>query len=124
LSQSTLEQFLRYNVVGVANTLVGVGIIFALMLCGLSPTKSNFIGYVIGAILSYYLNSRYTFKDHQKELSQALKFFAALSVAYALNYLTLQYTLTFLDPYFSQILSAIVYTLSSFIMIHGFIYNK
>ncbi len=52
-----VKEFLKYNLVGVINTLVGFGIIFILMFLGLSPILSNAIGYLIGSSISFILNS-------------------------------------------------------------------
>jgi len=122
VSLHIMRQFLRYNAVGIANTFVGIGIIFTLMIIGFSPTKSNLIGYLIGAILSYYLNSHYTFKK-KRTLILALKFFIVLAIAYTLNYFTLQYTLVTLNPYIAQLSSATVYTLSSFALMKVFVFK-
>ena len=112
--RKTLREFITYNIVGIANTLVGFSIVFSLMFMGLSALKSNAVGYFLGAILSYYLNKKYTFKSTSKSKLQALKFFTVLLFAYILNFLTLQWLLEFLNPYIAQLISAIVYTLSSF----------
>ena len=113
--KKTLVQFLTYNAVGIVNTFVGFTIIFSLMFAGLSAVQSNLIGYFIGAILSFYLNKKYTFKDTSSTKTQAVKFFAVLIFAYILNLITLQWLLEFTDPYLAQLISAIVYTLSSFV---------
>jgi putative flippase GtrA len=110
-----LKEFLRYNLVGVVNTIFGFSIIFSLMLLGITPTLSNLIGYIFGAMLSYYLNSKYTFNT-SKSKSKAIRFFGVLMVSYLLNLLTLQWLLTFIDPYIAQLLSMIVYTLNSFLL--------
>jgi putative flippase GtrA len=109
-------QFISYNIVGIANTIVGFSIIFLLMFSGVSAALSNVIGYAIGAVLSYYLNKKYTFKSTDKSKMQAVKFFLVLGVSYVLNFLTLQWLLGFLNPYLAQLFSAIVYTLSSFLL--------
>ena len=114
--RKTFMQFVTYNLVGIVNTLLGFSIIFSLMFSGLSATLSNFIGYAIGAVLSYYLNRKYTFKSTTNVKAEALKFFAVLFVAYILNFITLQWLLEFLNPYFAQLISAVVYTLSSFLL--------
>ncbi|MCK4441735.1 MAG: GtrA family protein [Sulfurovaceae bacterium] len=75
-------QFIRYNLVGIINTIAGFSIIFVLMFIGLSATLSNAIGYAIGSILSFYLNSRYTFKSTDNSKLQIAKFFAILGVSY------------------------------------------
>ncbi|MDQ7047511.1 MAG: GtrA family protein [Sulfurovum sp.] len=113
---TTLVQFVTYNIVGIANTIVGFSIIFLLMFSGVSATISNAIGYAIGAVLSYHLNKKYTFKSTTDSKTQALKFFAVLLIAYLLNFITLQWLLSFVNPYLAQLLSAIVYTLSSFVL--------
>ena len=118
-----LSQFLKYNIVGIANTLVGFSIVFLLMFSGVSPIKSNVIGYTIGSILSYYLNSRYTFDAKSYSTKQVIKFFIVLLVAYFLNYLTLQWMLGEVNPYLAQLVSAIVYTVSSFLLMRGFVFT-
>ncbi|MEA1879604.1 MAG: GtrA family protein [Campylobacterota bacterium] len=119
--QKTLFQFLRFNLIGIVNTFFGFSIILVLMLVGFTATSSNAIGYGLGAILSYYLNSKYTFQT-QHTTKKALKFFAILALAYMLNYLTLQWLLTFINPYLAQLGSAIIYTLSSFILAKLFVF--
>jgi len=111
----TFTQFIRYNLVGIVNTLFGFSIIFSLMFVGISATISNAIGYALGAVLSYYLNAKYTFKS-TKSRQQAIKFFTILAIAYLLNFATLTLLLNYLNPYIAQLIAAIVYTLSSFLM--------
>ena len=117
-------EFLRYNLVGVANTLVGFSIVFSLMFFGISAEQSNMIGYAIGAILSFYLNSKYTFKSKFTKLL-ALKFFGVLALSYLLNFLVLKWLLfSEVDPYLAQFFSAVVYTLSSFILMKVFVFRN
>lgn len=111
----TLLQFIRYNLVGIVNTLFGFSIIFGLMFMGVDAMSSNAIGYALGAMLSYYLNAKYTFNT-QKSKTQALKFFTILGIAYILNFITLKLLLPIINPYLAQLVAAIVYTVSSFIL--------
>ncbi len=124
MPKTALLQFFTYNLVGIANTLVGFFIIFTLMFAGLSATVSNVIGYAIGAVLSYYLNKKYTFKSNSNSRTQAMKFFIVLFVAYILNFVTLQWLLNFIDPYLAQFISAVVYTLSSFLLAKFIVFRK
>ncbi len=117
-------QFLKYNTVGIVNTIVGFSIIMLLMLSGVSPLLSNGIGYGVGALLSYYLNSRYTFKAQTKSVLLATKFFLVLLLAYFLNVITLHSLLTSLNPYFAQFAAALVYTTSAFILSAFFVFNS
>jgi len=119
-----LFQFIKYNLVGIANTLIGFSIILGLMYVGISATLSNVIGYVIGAVFSYVLNRKYTFKSSMNQQRTMIKFFMVLSIAYILNFMTLQWLLTFMNPYISQIGAAIVYTVSSFVMARYFVFTR
>lgn len=118
---------MKYNLVGMANTLIGFSIIIGLMYIGFSATLSNMIGYAIGAVISYMLNSRYTFstissKANKKE--NMIKFFMVLGLAYVLNFVTLQYLLPLLNPYLAQLGAAVVYTVSSFLLARYFVFKE
>jgi len=119
-----LKHFLRYNLVGIINTLFGFTLIFLLMALGMDAKLSNLLGYMMGAILSYLLNSRYTFQT-TPSLKDALKFFTILAVSYIINFLTL---LTLLgqemNPYIAQLVSGVVYTLSSFLLARRFVFGE
>jgi putative flippase GtrA len=109
--------------VGIANTLVGFSIVFSLMFFEVSAEHSNMIGYAIGAVLSFYLNSKYTFKSKFTKLL-ALKFFGVLAFSYCLNFLILKWLLfSQVDPYLAQLFSAVVYTLSSFVFMKFFVFK-
>lgn len=122
--KETLTQFLKYNFIGIINTFIGFSIVFSLMFLGLSAVWSNFVGYFFGAIVSYNLNKRYTFKDRQSSKMQIVKFFSVLGIAYLLNLLTLVMLLESSNPYLAQIIAAIVYTLSSFILAKVFVFKR
>lgn len=119
-----LLQFVKYNLVGVVNTLVGFTIIFLLMYMGFSATLSNMLGYAMGTVVSYILNSKYTFVSSSSKQAVMVKFFMALALAYALNFMVLQVLLTSVNPYLAQFGAAVVYTLSSFVMMKIYVFNS
>ena len=122
--KNALIQFLTFNLVGLVNTIFGFSLIFSLMFMGLSATVSNVIGYFFGAILSYYLNKKYTFKSKEKNSSEAIKFFTVLFISYIINFIILQLLITRTDPYLAQLISAIAYTVSSFILAKFFVFKN
>ena len=119
-----LRQFIRYNLVGFINTVVGFGLIMLLMYMGVDAVGSNAIGYGIGAILSYFLNKHYTFTYKNNSMRVAIKFFGVLGVAYLLNYMVLTILLKTINPYIAQAVSAVVYTLSAFIMMKFLVFRN
>ena len=71
---------LRFLLVGVVNTLVGAGIMFLLYnLAGCSYWLSSAANYIVGGVVSYFLNKYYPFKNTERSWKQVLRF--ALNVA-------------------------------------------
>ena len=54
-------QFLRYSLVGLLNTALGLLVIWGLMLAGFGPYSANVAGYAVGLVLSFFLNRAWTF---------------------------------------------------------------
>jgi len=115
---------MRYNLVGLINTAVGFGLIVLLMYMGVDAVLSNAMGYGIGAILSYFLNKHYTFTYKNHSMRVAIKFFTVLGIAYLLNYMVLMMLLATINPYIAQAVSAVVYTLSAFIMMKFLVFRN
>jgi len=118
----TFKEFLLYNAVGIVNTIVGFGLVFLLMANGMDAKESNLLGYMVGMVVSYLLNSKYTFKEGLS-FSLALKFFAALFVSYLLNFMLLSILLPYMNAYLAQLFSGIVYTLSSFFLVKYMVFR-
>lgn len=57
------HEFIRFGLVGVANTMVHAGIVIALMEALAPPAfVANGVAFVFANLMSYSLNSRFTFK--------------------------------------------------------------
>lgn len=78
---------LRFLLVGVVNTLVGAGIMFLLYnLAGCSYWLSSAANYIVGGIVSYFLNKYYTFKNTERSWRQVLRFALNVAVCWLLAY--------------------------------------
>ena len=77
------KKLLKFLIVGVANTLVGAGLMFLLYnVFGCSYWISSACNYIVGGILSFFLNKFFTFQNKQKSAKQILFFIALLVVCY------------------------------------------
>ena len=77
----------KFLLVGVINTIVGNGTMFLLYnLCGAGYTLSTVANYVVGSIVSYFLNKYYTFKQNKKSGKEVLRFIITVVVCYAVAY--------------------------------------
>ena len=78
---------LRFLMVGVVNTLVGAGIMFLLYnLAGCSYWLSSAANYIVGGVVSYFLNKYYTFKNTERSWRQVLRFALNVAVCWLLAY--------------------------------------
>ena len=76
-------KLLKFLMVGVANTVFSGVVMFGLYrMAGLGYWWSSAIAYVLGALLSYLLNRRVTFKDQGSVLASAARFAATIAVCY------------------------------------------
>jgi putative flippase GtrA len=79
--------FVRFLFVGVINTLVGLSLIYLLLnLAGLNYWISTFIGNGCGALVSYTLNKRFTFRSDAAVSRSLWKFITVIVACYFLAY--------------------------------------
>lgn len=77
----------KFIIVGVINTLVGDGLMFLLYnLLELSYWISSASNYIVGGIVSYFLNKYFTFKNKEKSFKQILLFILNLAICYLIAY--------------------------------------
>ena len=89
-------KFWKFILVGILNTIIGNGLMFVFY--NFTPIKdivwgavdgywiSSALGYIIGSIVSYFLNKHFTFKNKENGIKPALKFALNIAVCYFLAY--------------------------------------
>lgn len=119
------HSFLRYILVGVLNTAVGFGVIFALLFLGVLPELANLAGYALGVIVSFALNKRFTFQSSGRFSGEFARFLAAMGVAYAANLASfmLCYRVFGLDKYLSTLVGGGVYTIVGYLLSRFFAFR-
>ena len=79
--------FWKFILVGIINTIVGTSVMF---LCynafHLNYWVSSAMNYIIGSIVSYFLNKYFTFKNKQRSWKIVIKFIINISVCYLIAY--------------------------------------
>lgn len=85
--------FFRFIAVGIVNTLVGYGVMFGLynfaglyLLGDTGYWISSAANYVVGSIVSFFLNKHFTFRNQEKGAGVVLRFVINISVCYLLAY--------------------------------------
>ena len=77
----------RFIIVGVINTLVGAGVMFLLYnLCGAGYWFASAANYIVGSIVSYFLNKYYTFSSRGRSWKEMLRFALNIAICYFIAY--------------------------------------
>lgn len=80
-------KLIKFLIVGVLNTLVGAGIMFALYnVAGCDYWLSSAANYVVGSILSFILNKRFTFQNDESLKRTIPRFIINVAVCYVVAY--------------------------------------
>lgn len=111
------RQLLRFAVVGVANTFLGLAVIYGLMYAGVDPLLANALGYVVGFGVSFTLNRSWTFATINTRSGTFWRFLALAIIAYAANFILVAIGTRVLavNPYLAQATGIVVYTGVTFV---------
>lgn len=121
-----LGEAIRFGLVGVVNTLVGLFVIyFAMAVLRFGDVEANVLGYAVGLTVSFALNKRWTFAHAGRVLPTAFRFAGAFFVSYALNLATvlLLRDRFGVDPYIAQAAGMPPYTVAFFLLSRYFVFQ-
>ena len=81
------KTFWKFIVVGVINTLFGTAVMFGCYnLLHFGYWVSSAANYILGSILSYFLNKNFTFRNDEKSAGQLARFVVNILLCYLLAY--------------------------------------
>lgn len=81
------KQFLKFCAVGLVNTLVGTAVMYGLYnLAHCGYWFSSAMNYVVGSIVSYFLNKYFTFKSRERSWSEIARFIINIAICYLIAY--------------------------------------
>jgi len=120
------DKFFKYNLVGISNTLLTLTIIYILQqLYSVNSFLSNFVGYIFGIILSFTLNSIWTFNKTDDKLVRGLKFLFVFFIAYGVNFIMLGIFLDLfqsLNKFLPHIFAAVFYSIVGFLLNKNYVF--
>lgn len=120
-------QAIKFALVGCANTLLGLGLIYAGMgVFGLAPVPANALGYAAGALLGFVLNRNWTFRHEGAWRASLIRWLALLACAYAVNLavVVLLIRQLGLSPYVAQLGGVVAYAGLSFLGARHFAFRS
>lgn len=119
MSNGLIRQGGKFLSVGVINTVTALLIIYAAKwFFQFGDVAANACGYAIGLLVSFTLNSRWTFSYAGPQLHALGKFLLVAFIAYAINLLTVVSAIYYfeLNSYIAQALGIPPYTITSFFL--------
>ncbi|UYX52115.1 GtrA family protein [Bacillus thuringiensis] len=84
-----MEKFVKFSLVGIANTLITIISYVILVKLGMNYLVANTLSYSIGVANSYYWNKNWVFQSNGKDLSIFIKFLTVNLIVFTFNILSL-----------------------------------
>lgn len=77
----------KFLLVGIVNTAVGAGVMFLLYnLAGWGYWPSSAANYLVGGIVSFFLNKHFTFQNKERSWAQVLRFAVTVALCWLVAY--------------------------------------
>ena len=78
---------IKFVLVGIINTAVGTAVMFVLynLFCA-NYWFASAMNYVVGSIVSYFLNKYFTFQNSEKSFKQVMRFIVNITICYLVAY--------------------------------------
>lgn len=77
---ANLVQFVKFNLVGVLNTLVDLGVYTVLTVFGLNKYIAQVLSYACGVLNSYLFNTLWTFKKERRRTAKEFLLFVCVNL--------------------------------------------
>ena len=78
---------IKFIIVGIINTVVGTSVMFILYnIFSVGYWMSSAANYIIGSIVSYFLNKYFTLQNREKSFKQIILFVINISLCYLIAY--------------------------------------
>src|SRR5438270_10568125 len=109
---------IRFLMVGAANTILGISIIYGFIALGLRPVYANLLGYAVTFPSSYASHMWLSFNHRGHHVGPFFRYLISAVVAYLVNVIVLlQVTFLFnLNGYLAQLPALAAYVITFFIL--------
>lgn len=109
---------MKFSIVGILNTFVGLGVIFLCMkLLKLPYLPSNFIGYAAGLLNSFIWNKLWTFQSKRWNRFELVLFLVIFFISFLVQLAGVVFLVEIIDikPEYAQVIGIGLYTITNFI---------
>jgi putative flippase GtrA len=115
---------LRYLLVGLGNTVLGLSIIFLLRQV-VNDFAANFAAYFIVVPISFITHRNISFRDRGKKISAYIRYMVVVLVGYAINVILLGSAINMgINEYAAQTMAIVAYVFVTYGMTRLFVFTK
>lgn len=121
-----MNEFIKFLVAGVLNTLLGYCIFWILWKwAGFSPEGANAIGYITALFLAFILNRFFVFSGSVITATAVARFIASFGIAFASNQgvLFVLFRIFFVTPEIAQLFAMVAYTIIFYLLNKWFVFS-
>jgi putative flippase GtrA len=120
------SSLVRFLLTGAANTLLGLGIIYALKLLGLHDVPANLLGYALGIWISYTMHARWSFSYAGSVRAALPRYVLVTILAYLTNLAVVSIALYWwkLNGYVAQAFGVGPYALVSYLGSRLYVFRR
>ena len=119
-------QTLRFGIVGLVNTAIGLTAIYAVIFFfNANPALANAIGYALGLAVSFALNRFWTFGDSQSLKKVLPRYLLIATISYLMNLTVVLFGAYYfgVGPYLVQLFGIGVYAVTMFLGCRLFVFK-
>lgn len=126
MSAVSSSSLVRFLITGVLNTLLGLGIIYALKLAGMHDVAANLLGYALGIGISYAMHARWSFSYAGSVRTALPRYVLVTILAYLANLAVVSIALYGwkLNGYIAQALGVAPYALVGYLGSRLFVFRR
>ena len=120
------QQFIKFGLVALSYNLFAYAIYAGLVALKCNYLLASSISFIIGILVSYFMNNIYVFEVKKYQTRAIIKFFIFYSVMLFinLNILRILVSLLHINAYFAQLVLMVLYAIFSYNVMKLFIFKK
>ena len=85
ISKESVIQFIKFGIVGLSNTAIGLGTYYLFLWLGWNYMVANVLSWIISVFNAFFWNSRYVFKTRNKWLTALFRTYVSYGFSFVLG---------------------------------------
>lgn len=85
ISKESVIQFIKFGIVGLSNTAIGLGTYYLFLWLGWHYMVANVLSWIISVFNAFFWNSRYVFKTRNKWLTALFRTYVSYGFSFVLG---------------------------------------